>query len=142
MFTLLPSLYLIGVHYFRQWKASSYDEHVSILKAPYYGEHESLSKVPSYDEHESIPKASYCDEHEFIPKTSNDQIQKVKTRRKKSNNRRRKTSISELSHDDIIYLINETGFTREKILVWYADFLVCIFFINNSKKLMYYFIFS
>jgi hypothetical protein len=130
MFTLLPSLYLIGVHYFRQWKASSYDEHVSILKAPYYGEHESLSKVPSYDEHESIPK------------TSNDQIQKVKTRRKKSNNRRRKTSISELSHDDIIYLINETGFTREKILVWYADFLVCIFFINNSKKLMYYFIFS
>jgi hypothetical protein len=95
MFTLLPSLYFIGVHYFRQWKT------------PYY-----------YEQFEK---------QESISKISNDPSQKVKIRKKKSNYRRRKTSISELNHDDIMYLINETGFTREEIVIWYTDFLVCIF---------------
>jgi hypothetical protein len=101
MFTLLPSLYFIGVHYFRQWKS------------PYYYE--------KFEKQESISK------------TSNDQSQKVKTRRKKFNYRRRKTSINELNHDDTIYLINETGFTREEILAWYIDFLVCIFRYNKCN---------
>jgi hypothetical protein len=97
MFTILPSLYFIGVRYFQQWKT------------PY-----------GYEKHER---------DECITKIPN----KVKTRRKKFDRRRRKTSISELSHDDTVYLINETGFTREEIFVWYRDFLVCIF-INNSKE--------
>jgi hypothetical protein len=109
MFTLLPSLYLVGVHYFRQWKGSYYSE--------------------QFEKQESIPQ------------TSNDQNQKVKSRKKKSNLRRRKTSISELNNDDTIYLINETGFTRETILIWYKDFLVCIF-INNLKEYIYRFYFS
>ncbi len=96
MFTILPSLYFIGVRYFQQWKTP------------------------------------------YIP---NDQCQKIKTRRKKFDHRRRKTSISELSHDDTVYLINETGFTREEIFVWYKDFLVCIF-INNLKEYIYRFYFS
>jgi hypothetical protein len=96
MFTLLPSLYFIGVHYFRQWNTSSPSE-------------ENQTKV--------------------IEKLSK---QKIKTRRKKSNYRRRKTSISELSHDEIVYLIKETGFTQEEILAWYDDFLVCI---NTFSKI-------
>jgi hypothetical protein len=82
MFTLLPSLYLIGIDYFRQWKT------------PYY-----------YEQNKSISKT----------------YRKVKLHR----NRRWKTSIDGLSDDEIIHLINETGLTREKILVWYKDFLVC-----------------
>jgi hypothetical protein len=95
MFTLLPSLYLIGVHYFRQWNT------------PYYQE-----------QREEITNN--------IKKTSHHENHKVKPRRKKSKHRRRKTSVSALSHDDILYLVNETGFTQEKIISWYGDFLVCI----------------
>jgi hypothetical protein len=95
MFTLLPSLYLIGVHYFRQWNA------------PYYQEQQ-----------EEI--------NNNRKKISNDGNHKIKSRKKKSKHLRRKTSVSELSHDDVIYLINETGFTQEKIISWYGDFLVSI----------------
>lgn len=94
MFTILPSLYMLGVHYFQQWKA------------PYY--YEQLEKQ------ESITK---------ICPTEN---KKVKTRRKRTNVLRRKTSISELKHDDIVHLINKTGFTREEVVGRYDDFLVCI----------------
>lgn len=91
MFTLLPSLYLLGAQYFRQW---------------------------------NTPDCSQRNEDKVIEKC---RTPKIKNSRKNSrHHRRRKTSVSELGHDDIAYLINETGFTEEKILLWYGDFLVCI----------------
>lgn len=96
MFTLLPSLYFLGVQYFREWNTSH----------------------PSEDNQTKV--------------IENNSKQKIKIRRKKSNYRRRKTSIGELSHDEIVYLIKETGFTQEEILVWYAEFLVCRKKINFS----------
>ncbi|CAF1688819.1 unnamed protein product, partial [Adineta ricciae] len=36
---------------------------------------------------------------------------------------RQKTYTNDLSENDIIHLMNETGFTREQILLWHSDFL-------------------
>ncbi len=107
MFTLLPSLYIIGADYFRKWS--------------------------TYYHQQSIPSEIY-ENHRFISKIDNDLNHKIKSHRQKSNHRRRKTSISELNHDDIIYLMSKTGFTREEIILWYEDFLVCIYMTNTKEK--------
>lgn len=107
MFTIIPSLYIIGVHYFRQWNSSyHHEEHIK------------------------------C---EIIPKTSIVQIPKKKPHHRRR--QRRKTSISELSHDDIVYLMKETSFTEEKILLWYTDYLVRINLLINQKKNLSFFLF-
>lgn len=99
MFTILPSLYLIGIRYYKQWKT------------PYY--------------HEESKKQELL--VTIVPPVEN---KKVKIPRKKSKplHLRRKTSISALSHDDIICLKNKTGFNQEEIIIWYTDFLVCNLF--------------
>ena len=106
MFTIIPVLYTIGVHYIQKWRASSVECDMSIV----------------------VEQVKPCDKHEHTAKIDNNLTQRTKASKKKHDRRRqrRKTSISELSYDDISYLINETGFTREEILLWYEDFLVCI----------------
>ncbi|CAF1397780.1 unnamed protein product [Adineta ricciae] len=103
MFTIIPVLYTIGVHYIQKWRASSVVCDMSII----------------------VEQGKPCDKHEHTATIDNNLIQRTKTSKKKHDRRqqRRKTSISELSYDDINYLINETGFTRDEILLWYEDFL-------------------
>ena len=93
MFTLLPSLYFLGVQCFQRWNASY-----------------SSPPPPPPTLVEEIPI-------EKLP------VRKVKTRRKK-HFRQRKTSLSALSREHILYLMKETGFTEENIISWYIDFLV------------------
>lgn len=96
MFTLIPSLYLIGVHYFRQWNASLYLNDEENLRPQILIEKSERKVV---------------------------EIPRVKSAKKKSHRQRRKTSVSELSRADIEYLMKQTGFTEEKILVWYSEYL-------------------
>lgn len=95
MFTLLPSLYFLGVQYFQRWNAS-------------------YSSPP--------PQPPTLVEEILIEKPP---VRKVKTRRKK-HFRQRKTSLSALSREHILYLMKETGFNEEDIISWYIEFLVRI----------------
>jgi len=87
-------------------------------------------------------RLNICENKEYLQKVNNDeddQLNKVKLSPKKPtqsssllNVERQKTYTNDLIEDDIIYLMNETEFTREQILLWHSDFLVCkIYYINN-----------
>ena len=155
MFTLLPSLYIVAVHYFRNWNAPYYyeEETSSTSAADHVNESKTSPDIPAP---EWIPK---CDKtlllphsddllipHERSPRSSlvkingyssavhndeDDSLTKVNLRPKKPlrsssllNVARQKTYTSDLSEDDLIHLMNETGFTREQILLWHTEFLV------------------
>ncbi len=86
---------------------------------------------------------SDCYENGYLTQVKNDEedeYKKVKLRAKKPNRsssllnvERRKTYTGDLTEDDIVYLMNETGFTREQILLWHSDFLVCQRYDLNIK---------
>lgn len=163
MFTLLPSLYLVAVHYIRQWKTPYYyeqngeeekcpshpqsiaDQTVSIEEVK-----QSKTTVPllpqpdqsssSSPDQISLTRSESNETNGYISSNvnSNDEESSshpVKLRAKRLsrsssslNVDRRKTYTGDLSESDIIYLMNETGFTREQILLWHSDFLVSLTF--------------
>lgn len=96
MFTLIPSLYFLGVQCFQRWNATYSSPPPAVL----------VEEIPI--------------ENPLPPP-----IRKVKSRRKK-HFRQRKNSLNALSREQILYLIKETGFTEEDILTWYIDFLVSL----------------
>lgn len=163
MFTLLPSLYFVAVHYIRRWNSPYYyEENTSEEEKKTFDTNNinecNLSKTSN--DIQSIKLIEKCDNTllhnnnqslindcqqsthlnlhentEYLLKVNNDeddQYKKVKLRAKKPirsssllNVERRKTYTGDLTEDDIAYLMNETGFTREQILLWHSDFLVC-----------------
>lgn len=150
MFTLLPSLYFVAVHYIRRWNTPYYDEEEK-KKDTFDNENQRislsddvlhLSPTPSLNDEDSSTLQSLSstrsdsfEKNGYLPSINHDeehQSKDVKLRAKKSirsssllNVERRKTYTGDLSEDDIGYLMNETDFTREQILLWYSDFLVC-----------------
>ena len=135
MFTLLPSLYLVAVHYIRKWHTPYYYEENR------FEEEKTDEKILLENNDQSLTNdspPSSCsnsvDKNGYLPHQSNDEDDpcEVKVPPNKSNRSssllnadRRKPYTGDLREDDIIYLMNETGFTREQILLWYSDFLVC-----------------
>ncbi|CAF1493075.1 unnamed protein product [Adineta steineri] len=117
MFTLLPSLYFIGVRYFRTWKSVDKYEHDDKEIFKYINKNIQIS----YDQQSVCSETSEISE--LVSDVDSNLNFKVKSRKKKLNHRRRKISTNELSHDDIMYLIKKTGFSREEIITWYEDFL-------------------
>ncbi|CAF1276313.1 unnamed protein product [Adineta steineri] len=160
MFTIIPSLYLVAVHYFRQWNAPYYyeennEEEKKTFDNDTINENNLMKTSNNIQSIESIPicdnnlllqhdkellitkkrssRSSIGEINGYIPKVNNDednQLHKVKLRIKKPirsssllNAERQKTYTNALSEDDIMHLVNETGFTREQILLWHSDFL-------------------
>ncbi|CAF1342776.1 unnamed protein product [Adineta steineri] len=160
MFTIIPSLYLVAVHYFRQWNAPYYyeennEEEKKTFDNDTINENNLMKTSDNIQSIESIPicdnnlllqhdkellitkkrssRSSIGEINGYIPKVNNDednQLHKVKLRIKKPirsssllNAERQKTYTNALSEDDIMHLVNETGFTREQILLWHSDFL-------------------
>ena len=168
MFTLLPSLYLVAVHYFRQWNTPYYYEHISPAEAEeekektddHHLNQEILTETSSEviekhqesllrSHHETpptndhlFPRSQGNEINGYIPAVINDEnnhLNQVKLRPKRLsrsssllNVDRRKTFTGDLTESDIIYLMNETGFTREQILLWHSDFLVSVSRISGS----------
>jgi hypothetical protein len=157
MFTLLPSLYFVAVHYFRQWNTPYYSEDKDSEEEKKKIDTNNITKTSN--DIQSIELIKKCDpillqnndtlitndqqstrsdfdeQNGYLTKVKNDeddQYNKVKLREKKTNRsssllnvERRRTYTGDLTEDDIVYLMNETGFTREQILLWHSDFLVC-----------------
>ncbi|CAF0823963.1 unnamed protein product [Rotaria sp. Silwood1] len=124
MFTLLPSLYLIGAQYFRQWRAPYYQETNAkdIFEINDNNIKEIQKDVEPADNQPSIPP-NLDESLDSISEGISDQDHGIKSHKRRSHRRRRKTPTIGLNPDDITYLINKTGFTRENILLWYEDFL-------------------
>lgn len=167
MFTLLPSLYIIAVHYFRQWNAPYYyeenahaeeeeetktyrtcsiheDNHIELTKDVQSSESRAScdhNPVLLHDNKqtliidEKLTRSNLVKKNGYLSKSNNDedeQLVKLKLRARKPlrsssllNVGRQKTYTNDLSENDIIHLMNETGFTREQILLSHSDFLVC-----------------
>jgi hypothetical protein len=162
MFTLLPSLYFVAVHYFRRWNAPYYyEENTEEGKITFdtnnitennitktSNDIKSIELIEKIDNtllqnnieslitnDQQSTRSNLYEKNGYISKINNDeddQSSKVPLRTKKPNRSssllnvdRRKAYTGDLTEDDIIYLMNETGFTREQILLWHSDFLVC-----------------
>jgi hypothetical protein len=149
MFTLLPSLYLVAVHYIRRWHSPYYyeennaEEEKKIFDTKPSNDKQLIENIDdtlqSNDQslishHQQLSRSNSLDKNGYLSKVTNDEDDqcKVKLRAKKSNRSssllntdRRKTYTGDLTEDDIVYLMNETGFNREQILLWHSDFLVC-----------------
>lgn len=161
MFTLLPSIYLVAVHYIRRWNAPYYYEENPARQEEEAEQQQKksfdipiqietsndallsiesdgnlLQNTPqiSNDISQQLTRSESSQKNGYLPHTNNDEKndkhKKVKLRAKKSNRsssllnvERRKTYTGNLTEDDIVYLMNETGFTREQILLWHSDFL-------------------
>ena len=150
MFTLLPSLYLFGAHYYRQWNQPYYFEQNdeqgenifetkgNVKNSP--REIQSIKPIEKYDytattKLTGLTSPDTYEENGYLPKAArnyHDGYSKSKSRRKQSNRssslfnaQRRKSCTGDLLNGDIIYLMNTTEFTEEQILLWHNDFLVC-----------------
>lgn len=170
MFTLLPSLCLVAVHYYRQWKSPYYYEHISTVEEEEEKEktHDAYVNQDIFTEtskevienyHDSLLQShqdsSKINDHvftrsqgneinDYLPAVINDEdnrYNQVKLRPKRLsrsssllNVDRRKTFTGDLTESDIIYLMNETGFTREQILLWHSDFLVSFSGFEDSDQ--------
>ena len=177
MFTILPSLYFVAVHYFRRWNVPHYDEQTILpgdeeekkASNAYETYEHGLSKT-SFDK-QSLERIEKCDtsllrsdptppmtdyyslsRSEFDEKKNSNVLRpsqdednrpnQVKLRPKRPdrssssslllNTERRKTYTGELTDDDTVYLMDETGFTREQILLWHSDFLVCTYACHST----------
>lgn len=163
MFTLLPSLYLVAVHYIRKWNSSNYnyeEKHEEEIKTfdnnvinqnnlqTISNDIKSIDTIEKYDvtllqhndeslvgDHSQSTRLNVKDTGNHlsnVKKDEDDQFNEIQPDTIKPNqssswlnNERQKTNANDLDENDISYLINETGFTREQILLWYSDFLVC-----------------
>ena len=121
MFTLLPSIYLMGIDFYRQWKASTHrdDEHSeNILQT--INRRNPPTSIPCREVNENRLTNGNHSHHESNPR--------VRSRKKKCTSvfkiERRKTFTDELLDDDVTFLMKKTEFTREQIVVWHGDFLV------------------
>ncbi|CAF0784421.1 unnamed protein product [Rotaria sordida] len=162
MFTLLPSLYLVAVHYFRQWNSTYYyyEENNEEEKTSFNSHNihdDSNLKQTSKDtssreliekcgdtllqhNHESLinnrqpcTRSDVNETNSYSSHVNNDeddQYNKTKSRTIKSrlsssllNIERHKAYTGNLDENDMVFLMNETGFTREQILSWHSDFL-------------------
>ncbi|CAF2527423.1 unnamed protein product [Rotaria sp. Silwood2] len=160
MFTLLPSLYLVAVHYFRQWNASYYyeenneEEKTSLDSDNIHNNnitqtskdvsskelikkcditllqhnHESLINNHQPCTRSVVNETNSCLSH--VNNDKDDQCNETKLHTIKPslsssllNIERRKVYTGDLDEDDMVFLMNETGFTREQILLWHSDFL-------------------
>jgi len=179
MFTLLPSLYFVAVHYIRRWNSPYYyeennsEEEKNTFDTNHINENhltkisndkQSIELIEKCDNillqnnnqilinnHQQSNHLDFSENNEYLLKVNNDeedQYKKVKLRVKKPNRsssllnvERRKTYTGDLTEDDIVYLMNETGFTREQILLWHSDFLVCNrYYLNNKIYFIFLFI--
>jgi len=178
MFTLLPSLYFIAVHYFRQWNSPYYyeennsEEEKKSFDTNKINENNLTNDIPSikliekYDDnnllqnnnqslitdYQQSTRSDLYGNNEYLLKVNNDeddQYKKIKLRAKDPNRsssllnvERRKAFTGDLTEDDILYLMNETGFTREQILLWHSDFLVCNrYHLINKNSILFSFFF-
>jgi hypothetical protein len=158
MFTLLPSLYFVAVHYFRQWNTPYYYEHSTEEGQDKIESHtipEDATSRTSIDNqsidkhdrmllqslqlstghyHSSFARSHYDEEYGCIPTLTPDEDNHSNTKKQQKkqlarsssliNTDRRKMYTGDLTESDITYLMNETEFTREQILLWHGDFLV------------------
>lgn len=115
MFTILPSLYLVAVHYIRQWNR------------PYYYE-QSNDEANENQSKKISSNKDQIDENllqiaESRSENSSSSTKKNLSRSSLLNVDRCKTYTGDLQETDIVYLMNETDFTREQIIKWRQDFL-------------------
>ncbi|CAF3367674.1 unnamed protein product [Rotaria socialis] len=128
MFTILPSLYLIGVHYFRQWKTPYYQEKINkqIFEINNNNINDNTKKIEN-DFHIVIDQPSISlplrDNDESTSDLTSDRSNSIRSHKKKSHRRQRRTLTNGLSRDNINYLMNKTGLNQESILISYEDFL-------------------
>lgn len=127
MFTIVPSLYLVGIQYFRLWRKSYYREERTkeISEINNNNTKEIPVDVQTSYEQQSI-SSTKIDNSEYISDASSERSHGSGIDRKRSSRRHRKRLTGELTQKDISYLIKHTGFTEENIRLWYQDFLVCI----------------
>lgn len=173
MFTLLPSLYLVAVHYIRRWNTPYYyeeeeekktfenEKHVidvsdDVLPASPPPPVPVLPSSPNPEKSVKFPsslstRSDSFEKNGYLPNINHDeenQNKDSKLRAKKPtrsssllNVERRKTYTGDLTEDDIGYLMNETEFTREQILLWYSDFLVCNSILSKQEDFSHLFFF-
>ena len=168
MFTLLPSLYLVAVHYIRQWNRPYYYEQTQEEEQQHQKNNpneiskktsiiEALEKSDSSLLQLKILDQSRSDQsnEKHHPKSNidiNDENRsnpmKIRTKQvsrssSSINVERCKTYTGDLHENDILYLMNETDFTREQILLWHSDFLVSFCFFTSIITLNHkrYFLF-
>lgn len=125
MFTILPSLYLVAVHYIRQWNR------------PYYYE-QSNDEANENQSKKISSNKDQIDENllqiaESRSENSFSSTKKNLSRSSLLNVDRCKTYTGDLQETDIVYLMNETDFTREQIIKWRQDFLVSYSFIEIDR---------
>ncbi|CAF0929003.1 unnamed protein product [Didymodactylos carnosus] len=138
MFTLLPSLYFAATNYIRGWNESIHHENYDKKQFDYDLIKQKLSyyDVKSLRQDNNIKSETNVTSQTYVTSENNDNIdkqqyqQQTNTTVKLRNNKRgsillerRKTFTGNLTDDDLLYLMNETGFTREQILAWHSDFL-------------------
>lgn len=118
----------MGLHYFRQWKSPYYDE-----KSDYdiYEVNNNRRKQIQKDVEigfEPPPVSHRLSVHDdgISDAATSDRSHSTRSHKKKSYRRSRKTPSTELTDDDIIYLMNKTGLIQENIRLWHKEFLVCI----------------
>ncbi|CAF0756402.1 unnamed protein product [Rotaria sp. Silwood1] len=160
MFTLLPSLYLVAVHYFRQWNASYYDEeNKEEEKTSFVGDNihdknitQTSKHIPSTElnkkcdftllqhNHESLinnyqscTRSAVHETNSYLSHINNDEVDQCSETKSRTikpnlsssllNIERGKVYTGDLDENDMVLLMNETGFTQEQILLWHSDFL-------------------
>lgn len=124
MFTIVPSLYLLSLDFFRRWNSSSSLKPAESIKPDW--------KISTIDLTGTTTATTTDDD------AHRDRSEKVgRIRKKRSHQRRerhqspsnyrmerRRTFTEDLLEDDINYLIKRTSFTREQIELWHHEFLV------------------
>ncbi|CAF3632620.1 unnamed protein product [Rotaria socialis] len=166
MFTILPSLYLVATHYFRQWDSSnSYyyeenknEEEITISDKNIIHENklpqtqipndniQTLDSNDKYDKtllphnheslvgnHQSSTRSNAKETDTNLSNVNNDkddQHDQIKSCTIKPNNsssrlndEKPKSFTGDLGKNDMLYLMNETGFSHKDISSWYTDFL-------------------
>ncbi|CAF1123330.1 unnamed protein product, partial [Didymodactylos carnosus] len=145
MFTLLPSLYFAATNYIRSWNPNNYQENYDDNQS----ENDLIKQKLSHYDIKPVQQEKLLQyDTNFSPKNivsvenkddqlNSDSIDKQQQQQQTSTNiklqnntqsasillERRKTFTGELIDDDLVYLMNETGFTAEQILAWHSDFL-------------------
>ena len=143
MFTIVPSLYLLSLDFFRRWNSSSSLKPAESIKPDW--------KISTIDLTGTTTATTTDDD------AHRDRSEKVgRIRKKRSHQRRerrqsppayrmerRRTFTEELLEDDVNYLIQRTSFTREQIELWHHEFLVsevfffCLRRMKKKRKLFF-----
>jgi hypothetical protein len=129
MFTVLPSLYFLSVRYFQRWygqrsNVDNINDNKNAYRTSTSGEQRFHCQLTA-----SSPVTCTKINQQIIsaPVVVNDeQFSVIQVQTGNRTFERQRALSGEVSNDDITYLVNKTQFTREQILAWHTDFLVCI----------------